>query len=223
MLMKVKQMKKGISEFDKIYIAKYIEIIGKRQVAEDVHISQEKVEDVIQNLKRSGLYDIYKNLPDEEWERIERSSNEEVLRKYLPQVINSKAVFEEIFEIFNVDLLETIMKFPLYNCTYWNFKFDYFKNKDYKDEEWKQIEGLNYLVSNYGRIKNKTTKKLKTLRNNRFGYQINLWNNGKARMMTVSRLVAHYFIRPVKENERVRHIDGRIKNNYYRNLEIVSK
>ena len=112
MLMKVKQMKKGISEFDKIYIAKYIEIIGKRQVAEDIHISQEKVEDVIQNLKRSGLYDVYQELSDEEWERIERSSNEEVLRKYLPQVINSKVVFEEIFEIFKVDLLETIMKFP---------------------------------------------------------------------------------------------------------------
>ena len=92
--MKVNQMKKGISEFNKVYIAKYIEIIGKRQVAEDVHISQEKVEDVIQNLKRSGLYDIYKNLPDEEWERIERSSNEEVLRKYLPQVVNSRVVFE---------------------------------------------------------------------------------------------------------------------------------
>lgn len=42
-------------------------------------------------------------------------------------------------------------------------------------------------------------------------------------MFTISRLVANYFIREVKENERVRHIDQDIRNNYVENLEIVSK
>ena len=52
---------------------------------------------------------------------------------------------------------------------------------------------------------------------------MNLWNNGKGKMFTISRTVANYFIREVEENERVRHIDGQTKNNYYKNLEIVSK
>lgn len=216
--------KQTINEFNKIYIAKYIEIIGKRQVAEDIHISQEKVEEIIQDLKRNGLYKIYKDLSEYEWEKLEKLTDQEILKKYLPKSeANNRNIIKELLEIFKIDITDTIMKFPLYNYTDYDFKFDYFKEENYPNEEWKQIEKLNYLVSNYGRIKNKTTKKLKTLRNNRFGYQINLWNNGKAIMVTISRLVAHYFIRPVKDNERVKHIDGRIKNNYYKNLEIVSK
>ncbi len=213
-----------ITEFNKIYIAKYIEIIGRRQVAEDIHTSQEKVEEALQDLKRSGLYEIYRDLSDYEWEKLERLKDEEILKRYIPRTKNNNTkTIKELLDVFNINITETIMKFPLYNYTYWDFKFDYFKNENYQDEEWKQIEGLNYLVSNYGRVKNKTTKKLKALRNNKYGYQINLWNNGRAIMITISRLVAHYFIRPVKENERVRHIDGRIKNNYYKNLDIVSK
>ena len=91
------------------------------------------------------------------------------------------------------------------------------------DEEWKTIENFNYSVSNYGRIKNNTNKKIKELRNGLYGYQVNLWKNGKGQMFTLSRLVANYFIRTVKDNERVRHKDGNIRNNFYKNLEIVSK
>lgn len=217
-------MKKGITEFNKIYIAKYFEIIGIRQVAEDIKESQEKVKEALQDLKRSGLYEIYYNLSDSEWEKLEKLKDEEILKKYIPKTKdNNTKTFEELLEIFNINITETIMKFPLYNYTEDDFKFDYFKETDYENEKWEKVGKLNYMVSNYGRIKNSKTKKLKALRNNRFGYQINLWNNGKAIMVTISRLVAHYFIRPVKENERVIHIDGRIKNNYYKNLEIVSK
>lgn len=91
------------------------------------------------------------------------------------------------------------------------------------NEEWKEIDGFNYSVSNYGRVKNNTTNKLKTWRAGRFGYQINLWNKGKARMFTISRLVANYYIREVKDSERVRHIDGDTRNNYFKNLEIVNR
>ena len=52
---------------------------------------------------------------------------------------------------------------------------------------------------------------------------MNLWNKGQGKMFTISRVVANYFIRPVKETERVIHLDGQTKNNYYKNLEIVSK
>lgn len=92
-----------------------------------------------------------------------------------------------------------------------------------KNEEWKEIEGFNYSVSNCGRIKNNTTNNIKALRNGLYGFQVNLWNRSNAKMFTISRLVANYFIREVKENERVRHIDQDIRNNYVENLEIVSK
>ena len=91
------------------------------------------------------------------------------------------------------------------------------------NEEWKTIKNFNYSVSNYGRIRNNTSKKIKELRNGVYGYQVNLWKNGKGKMFTLSRLVANYFIRPVKNNERVIHKDGNIRNNFYKNLEIVSK
>ena len=91
------------------------------------------------------------------------------------------------------------------------------------NEEWKPIKEFNYSVSNYGRVKNNTTGKLKELRVGRFGYQINLWDKSKSKMFTMSRLVAHYFIREVQSNERVMHIDGDIRNNYYKNLKIVGK
>ena len=40
-------------------------------------------------------------------------------------------------------------------------------------------------------------------------------------MFTISRVVANYFIRPVKENERVIHLDGQTKNNYYKKNEFI--
>ena len=40
----------------------------------------------------------------------------------------------------------------------------YINLEDFEGEEWKRIGNLNYEVSNYGRIKNLTTKKLKKLR-----------------------------------------------------------
>lgn len=214
---------KEITEFDKVYIAKYVDNIGKWQISRDLNINQSKLENIIEELKKNGLYDIYHNLSEEEWEKIERMKRQDVLKKYLPKAENTgQKVKKELIELFFVNIRETIMKFPIYDSKD-EFNFNYFKDEDYENEEWKKIEKLNYEISNYGRIKNLKTKKLKALRNGRFGYQINLWNRGKARMFTISRLVAHFFIRPVIDNERVIHLDGQKKNNYYKNLKIVSK
>ena len=39
-----------------------------------------------------------------------------ILNKYIPKVeANNKKIFGELLEIFEVDIIETIMKFPLYN------------------------------------------------------------------------------------------------------------
>ena len=97
------------------------------------------------------------------------------------------------------------------------------QEEDFEGEEWRKIGNLNYEVSNYGRIKNLTTKKLKKLKHNRFGLQVLLWQNSKSYTITLSRLVAEMFIRHLGENERAIHINGKSRDNYYKNLKIVSK
>lgn len=91
------------------------------------------------------------------------------------------------------------------------------------NEKWQPLKDFNYSVSNYGRVKNNTSGKFKELRVGKYGFQINLWDKSKGKMFTMSRLIANYFIREVQPDERVKHKDGDIRNNYYKNLEIVSK
>ena len=50
-----------------------------------------------------------------------------------------------------------------------------------------------------------------------------LWKDSKGYLLTISRLVGSLFIREVNKDERVSHIDGNIRNNYYKNLMITSK
>lgn len=167
-------------------------------------------------MKDFGIYEIYKNIDDYEWENLENKSDTYIKNKYYPRrKINHEIIFKEMVEIFKVEK----PKFKIF------FPHDYVPEikTTGEDEKWKKIEGFNYSVSNYGMIKNNTSGKIKALRNGIYGYQVNLWNKSKGKMFTLSRTVANYFIREVKENERVRHIDGCIRNNYYKNLEIVSK
>lgn len=96
-------------------------------------------------------------------------------------------------------------------------------NKKIYNEQWKEITGSNYSVSNYGRIRNDKTNKIKSIKFHIYSYQVDIYVNGKRHTCEVARLVANYFIKKVKSNERVRHIDGDIRNNYYKNLRIVSK
>lgn len=121
------------------------------------------------------------------------------------------------------DILEEKPTFEIYRSENYEFEFDYFREEDFDGEEWKQIGKLNYEVSNYGRIKNTKTKKLKALKHNRYGMQVLLWQNSKSYTITISRLVASMFIRKVEANERVIHINGKTRDNFYKNLKIVSK
>ena len=112
---------------------------------------------------------------------------------------------------------------------------DFFKKFDYKkielrknnlyqnnfyNEEWKQIKNFNYEISNYGRVRNITTGKIKQQKFQRYGMQIILWNKSYGYTFTISRLVAIYFLRPLKPNEKVIHKDKNIRNNHYLNLKI---
>ena len=91
------------------------------------------------------------------------------------------------------------------------------------DEEWKKIKNSNYSVSNYGRIRNDKNGRLKAIRFRRWILETDIYINGKRYTVGVARLVAMYFIRELKENEIVLHIDGDARNNYYKNLKIVCK
>ena len=64
---------------------------------------------------------------------------------------------------------------------------------------------------------------MKDPRYHRWILQVDIYENGKRYTVNIKRMVAHYFIREVKQNERVISKDGDIRNNYYKNLEIVSK
>lgn len=128
---------------------------------------------------------------------------------------NNTEIFKELINTF----MPEKHNFPIYDSVKDEIKHR--MNMIIVNEEWQPIKDFNYSVSNYGRVKNNTTNKFKQLRVGRYGYQINLWDKSKSKMFTLSRLVANYFIREVQVNERVRHIDGDIRNNYYKNLEIV--
>ena len=88
-------------------------------------------------------------------------------------------------------------------------------------EEWKEIKGFdNYLISNYGNVKNKKTNKIfkKTL--NHYGYIVYcLRKNSKGYVKKGHRLVAEAFIPNPDNLPQVNHKDENPTNNYVENLE----
>ena len=186
-----------------------------KEIADFLECSKDSLRSWIsnkKNKKRNGLI-------KKRYELVEIIEVEEEKEKTIK---TDKEKFQEIIKAFKIDIYELMLKFPKYNYTKREFNRDYNQEADYEDEEWKQIGNLNYLVSNYGRIKNKTTKKLKQLKFQLYGMQVLLWQNSKSYTITVSRLVAAMFIRPLKENERVFHKNNNIRDNYYKNLYIKS-
>lgn len=210
-----------MKEFDKIYIAKYKDVLTRKQLSEDLGTSIEEIENVIKELNENGLLEIYKNITDYEWEKLENKTDEYILAKYLVKSRKyNKKVFEELVNAFKINFNEVIREFPVYQLKKETFDFNYFQENNYEGEEWRQIGQLNYEISNYGRIKNITTKKIKQLKFNKYGMQVLLWQNSKSYTITISRLVAEMFIKPLNKNERVFHINNNIRDNYYKNLEI---
>lgn len=104
-------------------------------------------------------------------------------------------------------------------------KFEYYK-EDLSNEEWKQILGYEYEVSNMGRIR-KYIKRyddymiiqpFKNSRTNRYYVKLDDKN------LQLARIVAHGFcVGYSKENNTVNHIDGNLDNNKAENLEWVSQ
>ena len=91
-------------------------------------------------------------------------------------------------------------------------------------EEWKIIgEAPNYAVSNFGRIKNVKTGRIRKASPTNLGYlQVGLNQNGKTLFRLVHRLVAQAFIPNPKELPEVNHKDFNKNNNSIDNLEWVN-
>jgi len=90
-------------------------------------------------------------------------------------------------------------------------------------EKWKTlIENSNYEVSNFGKIINIKTKKIKQHRTISTGFHdVTLWKNNKAKTFYVHRLVAIYFIPNTNKYKIVEHIDKNKTNNHISNLKWV--
>lgn len=90
-------------------------------------------------------------------------------------------------------------------------------------EEWRQIEGYEYWVSNKGRVKNKKNELLKPAINTRSGYKyVILSNNGVKKNIKVHILVSKAFIANPNDFPELNHIDCNKTNNNVVNLEWVT-
>ncbi len=132
--------------------------------------------------------------------------------------ITSKEFWRKVLEEFT----EKEPSFKTFDQFNWDLK-GLFNEVIEEDEVWKNIPNFEYSISNYGRIKNEKTKKLKNPRYHRWILQIDLYKDGKRYTVNLPRLEANIFIRTVMKNEKVIHIDGDSRNNFYKNLKIVSK
>lgn len=131
-------------------------------------------------------------------------------------------LINEIYKEFKIKTLQEIIKeFPIYNEEEHRFNDNYMYDGDFYKEEWRQIPNFNYEISNYGRIKNIVTGKLKKLKYQAYGMQVILWKDSKGYTMTISKLVYIFFNKPLKKNQRVYHKDKNIRNNYYKNLGVI--
>ena len=94
------------------------------------------------------------------------------------------------------------------------------------DEEWKPIINYpNYIVSNYGRVMNITTKHLLTsCKDNAGGYlYINVWNKGNHKRYRIHQLVYTHFYNDFDlKGYVINHKDGNKQNNHKNNLEKIT-
>lgn len=89
-------------------------------------------------------------------------------------------------------------------------------------EEWKTIQDFpNYEISNYGNVRK--NKVIMTATNDN-GYKvICLYNNGKRKKIGIHILVAKYFVDGYKKGLVVNHKDENRANNYFENLEWLTR
>jgi hypothetical protein len=98
------------------------------------------------------------------------------------------------------------------------------------DEEWKELTFTDkkYEISNYGRIKSycydKANGRIVKLGNIKGFYNVSLRVDGQKKSFLVHKLTAEYFVdKTDEEQDVVIHLDWNKQNNYYANLQWVTK
>ena len=87
-------------------------------------------------------------------------------------------------------------------------------------ELFKPIDGYdNYLVSNFGNVKNSKTNKIMSPATHRYGYKrITLCKNGNCKNFYIHRLVALAFLENIDNKKVIDHIDNNPANNNVKNI-----
>lgn len=203
-------------EFDRVYIAKYFEKLGVSELSKSFETTNSQILKIIEEFKVKGLYQYYIDMQENEWENLSGRSKR-----------RQKELIEEGFKKFQkgifyrlVDMLKE--EKPLFEKYYDPTHIPEIKTTG-EDEEWKKIPQFDYSISNYGQIRNDKNGTMKKVRRHKWQVTTDIYKDGKRYTLSVPRLEACLFIRKVEKNEIVIHIDGQAMNNYYKNLEIVSK
>lgn len=105
---------------------------------------------------------------------------------------------------------------------------EWYAKEIYKGERWLTVDGSDgkYRISNYGRVKiiYKSVERfaMPFRKNDEGNLQVKIRFKGKYQDHVVGHLVAHHFIRPRKQNERLFRKNGIRTDDFVGNLEYVS-
>lgn len=87
-------------------------------------------------------------------------------------------------------------------------------------EQWKQVEGSEFVVSDHGNVIGRKPDTLMTCYKNKKGYlKLNIWQHGRRKGVFLHRIVAQTFIPNPDNLPQVNHKDGNKENNQVSNLE----
>ena len=92
-------------------------------------------------------------------------------------------------------------------------------------EKWKEIKNFKYLVSNYGRLKNKNSGKIRTL-NNDYGYSVRI--NNKVTYLSIHNIKKMYltgriFTDDLKEQNYQKEVNEKVKRQREKIIDFVRK